>query len=191
MSECQDHGPDEAPWMCECTRVKLSAATERISAHEAKERLTAQRLQALTAERDTAQADAVNAWQQLCEALDIGEAMTADRDLLRVSYEAAANQRASAERERDGLRAELEAARMKVRGKNHTGMRVSVSGLLGRIAGGERLNKGTRYMIGELLKHLEQVGREYYAGNIAIVDEFLQCYALDDNRATATRKDAP
>ena len=67
-------------------------------------------------------------------------------------------------------------------GPKHTGMRVSASGLLGRIARGERPNKGTRYMLGELLKHLEQVGREYYAGNVTIVDEFLQCYALDDNR---------
>ena len=27
MSECKDHGADEAPWMCECTREKLAAMT--------------------------------------------------------------------------------------------------------------------------------------------------------------------
>ena len=67
-------------------------------------------------------------------------------------------------------------------GPNHTGMRVSCSGLLGRIASGGRCAKVERYMLGELLKHLEQVGREYYAGNVKIVDEFLQCYCLDDHR---------
>ncbi len=75
-------------------------------------------------------------------------------------------------------------------GQKHTGMRVSASGLLGRIARGERPNKGTRYMLGELLNHLQQVGREYYAGNVTIVDEFLQCYALDDNRPNASHEPA-
>jgi len=27
VSECKDHGADEAPWMCECTREKLAAMT--------------------------------------------------------------------------------------------------------------------------------------------------------------------
>ena len=27
MNECKDHGSDEAPWMCECTREKLAAMT--------------------------------------------------------------------------------------------------------------------------------------------------------------------
>ena len=65
-------------------------------------------------------------------------------------------------------------------------MRVSASGLLGRIADGHKVEKGHRYMVGELLKHLQQVGLEYYTGNAGIVDEFLQCYCLDANRPTHT-----
>jgi hypothetical protein len=71
-------------------------------------------------------------------------------------------------------------------GPNHTGMRVSASGILTRIARGDRPDAGVRYMVGEMLKHLEQLGRDYYDGKPLIVDEFLQCYCLDDNRPNPT-----
>ena len=71
-------------------------------------------------------------------------------------------------------------------GPKHTGMRVSASGLLGRIARGDRLDSGSRFMVSEMLKHLEQMASEYYAGKVTIVDEFLQLYALDDARPNPT-----
>lgn len=67
-------------------------------------------------------------------------------------------------------------------GPKHTGMRVSAQGLLSRIADGTRIGQGQRFMVGELLKHLEMMAREFYGGNPKIVDEFLQLYALDDCR---------
>ena len=82
----------------------------------------------------------------------------------------------------DEPKARPDVGRAELLGPKHKGMRVSCSGLLGRIARGGRCAKGERYMLGELLKHLEQVGREYYAGNVTFVDEFLQCYCLTDHR---------
>jgi hypothetical protein len=70
----------------------------------------------------------------------------------------------------------------------HSGMRVSAEGVLGRIRDGSSLCRGdeqadgTRYMVGEMLKHLFEVAERYYAGDMAVVDEFLQLYCLDDDR---------
>ena len=71
--------------------------------------------------------------------------------------------------------------------ETHRGMRVSAEGLLGRIRDGatlrgEEQESGTRYTVGELLRHLEEVGQRYYAGDIAVVDEFLQLYCLAADR---------
>ena len=30
MSDCRDHGSDEAPWMCECTAQTLAEAQSRV-----------------------------------------------------------------------------------------------------------------------------------------------------------------
>ena len=40
-------------------------------------------------------------------------------------------------------------------------------------------------MVGEMLKHLQEVGRRFYAGDIKVVDEFLQLYCLDENRPSS------
>jgi len=64
-------------------------------------------------------------------------------------------------------------------------MRVSAEGLLGRIQRGNKVEKGQRYMVGEMLKHLQEVGRRFYAGDIKVVDEFLQLYCLDENRPSS------
>ena len=74
-------------------------------------------------------------------------------------------------------------------GPKHTGMRVSASGLLGRVARGDKLDSGCRFMVAEMLKHLEQMASEYYAGKVTIVDEFLQLYALDDARPNPSHHD--
>lgn len=76
-------------------------------------------------------------------------------------------------------------------GPKHAGMRVSASGLLSRIARGDRPDAGVRYMVAEMLKHLERLGRDYYDGKPLIVDEFLQCYCLDGNRPNPSHHAEP
>ena len=66
----------------------------------------------------------------------------------------------------------------------HTGMKISASGVLGRIRDG-RHYKGLNWSCGEMLRHLEQMAARFYAGDIRAVDEFLQLYDLDDKRPTA------
>lgn len=70
----------------------------------------------------------------------------------------------------------------------HEGMRVSASGLLGRIAEGRKVERGHRYMIGEMLKHLRMVADSYYSGDVAMVDRFLQLYSLDEKRDAALER---
>lgn len=58
----------------------------------------------------------------------------------------------------------------------HKGMRISATGLLSGVGG--RLKAGAR----QLSTHLVEMAERYYAGDLAVVDEFLQLYALDDKR---------
>lgn len=58
----------------------------------------------------------------------------------------------------------------------HHGMRISAHGLLGRVGG--RLKWGAS----EMLKHLDEMAARYYAGDISVVDEFLQLYDLAQKR---------
>jgi len=68
--------------------------------------------------------------------------------------------------------------------KKHTGMRIDCEGALTRIQRRAKLQRsnGDAFVCEELLRHLKVMSTEYYAGNIAIVDEFLQLYCLDDAR---------
>ena len=66
-------------------------------------------------------------------------------------------------------------------GARHTGMRISASGVLGRIRDG-RYNKGMDYGCGVMLEHLEEMATRFYTGDPKAVDEFLQLYDLDDAR---------
>jgi hypothetical protein len=66
--------------------------------------------------------------------------------------------------------------------EKHTGMRVSVAGLLGRIQDSGKIDNGQRYMIGEMVKNLKLAAENFYQGNISTLDEFFQLYALDENR---------
>jgi len=67
-------------------------------------------------------------------------------------------------------------------GPKHTGMRISMSGLLGRLRDGGQLTGDQRYVLGELLRHLEMVAERYYSGDVVAVDEFLQLYCLAEGR---------
>ena len=66
----------------------------------------------------------------------------------------------------------------------HTGMRISASGILGRIANGGYW-QGLNYGCAVMLEHLEQMAQRYYSGDVAAVDEFLQLYCLDHHRPCA------
>ena len=68
--------------------------------------------------------------------------------------------------------------------KKHEGMRISASGLLGRIRDG-RYDQSHKFGCGEMLRHLEETAEKFYLGNLASVDEFLQFYCLDDKRPDA------
>lgn len=65
------------------------------------------------------------------------------------------------------------------------GMRIDASGVLGRIADGARVTNDLRWGCSQLNRHLEELGRRYYAGEIAVVDEFLQLYCIDATRPEA------
>lgn len=62
-------------------------------------------------------------------------------------------------------------------------MRVFVRGLLGSIRDGGKVTRVDRFMLGELLKHMEELGERYYAGDLKVVDEFLTLYCCDGKKA--------
>ncbi len=66
--------------------------------------------------------------------------------------------------------------------EEHKGMRVDINGVL------RQKPKAMRFMLGEIIKHLEQLAKECYSGKINIVDEFLQFYCLDDKRPSQKNK---
>ena len=65
---------------------------------------------------------------------------------------------------------------------NHKGMRIDHSGILGRIAEGCKVRQDQRWCLGEMSKHLQEMAKRFYTGDMKAVDEFLQLYCLDDER---------
>lgn len=61
--------------------------------------------------------------------------------------------------------------------KTHTGMRVSFAGLLKRIC--KKVDRVTR---DESIANMKETADRFYKGDIQVVDEFFQIYALDNNR---------
>ena len=57
--------------------------------------------------------------------------------------------------------------------KEHTGMKVCGSVIYRDVRGG-------KFMRQEMHRHLCEMARRYYAGDIAVVDEFLQLYCLGE-----------
>lgn len=70
----------------------------------------------------------------------------------------------------------------------HTGMKISASGVLGRIRDG-KYYKELNYGCGEMLRHLQEMATRFYAGDVKAVDEFLQLYCLDEQRPTEETTD--
>jgi hypothetical protein len=67
-------------------------------------------------------------------------------------------------------------------GPKHTGMRVNYRGLL--LQAQEALNRGSKEsglaeMLRQLQGHLEELGKRWYAGDVAVVDEILQLYCIE------------
>lgn len=70
--------------------------------------------------------------------------------------------------------------------KDHAGMRVNGLRYLKQSSG-----QGYSYMRRGMAKHLEELGRRYYAGDVAVVDEFLQLYCIaETERAELIAKEA-
>lgn len=67
-------------------------------------------------------------------------------------------------------------------GPKRTDMKVSASGLLGRIANGWEVDENMKCVLGEMLSEMQEMADTFYAGSTIIVDQFLQKYNLDRNR---------
>ena len=68
-------------------------------------------------------------------------------------------------------------------GPKHKGMRMCATGLLKNAAAWLPKDRtGERWTLEQLSEHLTELGRRFYAGDVLVVDEFLQLYALDAER---------
>lgn len=69
---------------------------------------------------------------------------------------------------------------------DHKGMKVDYSGMLGQAqsALGSR-NLGIAEMLHQFQLHLEELGRRWYRGDIAVVDELLQLYCVEEDARAA------
>lgn len=63
---------------------------------------------------------------------------------------------------------------------NHTGMKVAYSNLLGHASTVSRDPAASKALL-QLKDHLQELGRRYYAGDVKVVDEFLQLYCVAPN----------
>ncbi|MGJ7523447.1 hypothetical protein ACSFA0_23405 [Variovorax sp. LT1P1] len=71
--------------------------------------------------------------------------------------------------------------------KKHEDMRVDYSGLLGECqrALSARRESANAEMLRQLKGHLKELGRRWYAGDIAVVDELLQLYCIESDARAA------
>ncbi|WP_019652224.1 hypothetical protein [Variovorax atrisoli] len=74
----------------------------------------------------------------------------------------------------------------------HTGMRVDYSGLLKQAQVGLRREPALAEMLRQLKDHLTELGRRWYTGDVAVVDEILQLYCIEqDTRKALAATPAP
>lgn len=71
--------------------------------------------------------------------------------------------------------------------KRHDEMRVDYSGLLGECqrALSSRRESANAELLRQLKNHLQELGRRWYAGDMAVVDEMLQLYCIESNAREA------
>lgn len=76
---------------------------------------------------------------------------------------------------------------------DHAGMRVDYTGLMkaAQQCATKSDEKAHAFMLGELQKHLTELGQRYYAGDAAVVDEFLQLYCIGREERAALKKGSP
>lgn len=69
---------------------------------------------------------------------------------------------------------------MKMRAPDHKGMKVDYLGMLGQSATALRAAgyPAQAFMLEELREHLTAMGSRFYAGDVSVVDEFLQLYCI-------------
>lgn len=70
-------------------------------------------------------------------------------------------------------------------GPLHRGWRVSLSGLISNVKAELKRGRWKQMYAGsldELEGHIRQLSDRFYAGDLGVVDEFLQLYGMDDNR---------
>lgn len=73
----------------------------------------------------------------------------------------------------------------------HKGMKVDYRGLLQQARDGLRREPALSQMLLQLESHLTELGRRWYAGDSAVVDELLQLYCVaPESRAALTRASA-
>lgn len=75
-------------------------------------------------------------------------------------------------------------------GPKHDGMRVSATGMLRNVAAA-RIGQLYKSCLLELSEHLVELGDRFYSGDVKVVDEFLQFYALDRKRNAAPSQEPP
>lgn len=66
---------------------------------------------------------------------------------------------------------------------DHDGLRIQYGGLMFHV--GNALRQGHKepplaHAIGQLCQHLKELGKRYYAGDLKVVDEFLQLYCIEE-----------
>ena len=71
---------------------------------------------------------------------------------------------------------------------DHTGMMVDYSGLIGSAQRAMLDDPGISEMLRQLSRHLEELGRRWYAGDRKVVDEFLQLYCIESEARAALVK---
>lgn len=71
---------------------------------------------------------------------------------------------------------------------DHTGMLVDYSGLIGSAQRALLDDPGIAEMLRQLSRHLEELGRRWYAGDRKVVDEFLQLYCIESEARAALVK---
>lgn len=69
--------------------------------------------------------------------------------------------------------------------RDHNAMRVDYQGLLGFCRKAvQRTEPGYAEMLRQLQEHMQELGKRYYAGDLAVVDEFLQLYCVEHDART-------
>lgn len=85
-----------------------------------------------------------------------------------------------------------ESPKISLLAKQHEGMRVDYSGLLGQCQRALRTREpANAEMLRQLQGHLKELGERWYAGDTDVVDEILQLYCIEKDRRAALASAQP